>query len=62
MIGIVIANTKHTKQKDQTIKWKKTENQVEQIKDTIIEVLKKTRCEKSGPFWFCCEGRGNREK
>jgi len=61
MAGIVIANTKHTKQKDQTIKWKKTENQVEQIKNTIIEVLKKHGVKRAALFGSVVRGEATKE-
>ena len=58
------SNSKHKNTPNKiskTIKWKKTEDQVEQIKDTIIEVLKKHGVKRAALFGSVVRGEATKE-
>jgi len=61
MVGIVIANTKIHQTKYPNNKMEKTENQVERIKDTIIEVLKKHGVKRAALFGSVVRGEATKE-
>jgi len=56
MVGIVIANTKIHQTEGPHNKMEKTESQVEQIKNTIIEVLKKHGVKRAALFGSVVKG------